>query len=226
MNARIDTLNPHATAMDRMYRFQRHIYDASRYFYLLGRDELLDRLHPPSGGSILEIGCGTGRNLIGLGRRYPDVRLFGVDISEEMLKSALQAASRAGLARQVTFAAADATSFNPVTSFGQAQFDRVMFSYSLSMIPDWRTALGRAARFLSTQGELHVADFGQCEKLPPVFSSALKRWLRWFSVTPRSTLPTEMEAIARTHGQTSHFESKFGGYAWLAAMTPQQGAHP
>ena len=46
-------------------------YDASRRYYLLGRDRLLDQLAPPPGGSILEIGCGTGRNLIGAARRYP-----------------------------------------------------------------------------------------------------------------------------------------------------------
>jgi len=50
--------------MDRMYRHQRHIYDASRKFYLLGRDALITGLAPPKGGTILEIGCGTGRNLI------------------------------------------------------------------------------------------------------------------------------------------------------------------
>ena len=89
MNARIESLPGHGEAMDRMYRFQRHFYDASRRYYLLDRDRLLDRLAPSPGGSILEIGCGTGRNLIGAARRYPDARLFGVDISQEMLKTAL-----------------------------------------------------------------------------------------------------------------------------------------
>ena len=36
-------------AMDRMYRRQRHIYDLTRKFYLLGRDELIDGLKPPAG---------------------------------------------------------------------------------------------------------------------------------------------------------------------------------
>ena len=45
-----------ASAMDRMYRRQRHIYDASRKFYLLGRDRVIDALAPPAGGSVLEIG--------------------------------------------------------------------------------------------------------------------------------------------------------------------------
>ena len=41
-------------AMDRMYRRQRHIYDLTRKFYLLGRDELIAGLKPPPGGAVLE----------------------------------------------------------------------------------------------------------------------------------------------------------------------------
>ena len=48
-----------AALMDRIYRHQRHIYDASRKFYLLGRDEAITKLSPPIGGNALEIGCGT-----------------------------------------------------------------------------------------------------------------------------------------------------------------------
>ena len=33
-----------AQRMDRMYRYQRHIYDATRKFYLLGRDGLIERM--------------------------------------------------------------------------------------------------------------------------------------------------------------------------------------
>lgn len=204
-----------------MYRFQRHIYDASRYFYLLGRDTLLDGLKSPPKGSILEIGCGTGRNLLAAARRYPDAQLYGIDISEEMLKSALRSTDRAGLRSRIKFVCADATSFDPVVSLGQAKFDRIMFSYSLSMIPNWQTSLRQAASLLTARGELHVADFGQCENLPAFARLALHRWLAWFSVIPRCSLRHEIEALARIRGQTPHFQSKFGGYAWLASMTPQ-----
>ena len=54
----------HKSSMERMYRLQRHIYDVTRAYYLLGRDQLIARLSPPEGGSVLEIGCGTGRNLV------------------------------------------------------------------------------------------------------------------------------------------------------------------
>jgi S-adenosylmethionine-diacylgycerolhomoserine-N-methlytransferase len=77
-----------AALMDRNYRFQRHIYDATRKYYLLGRDPLISGLAVPQGAAVLEIGCGTGRNLLQVAHRYPDARLFGLDISAAMLEKA------------------------------------------------------------------------------------------------------------------------------------------
>jgi S-adenosylmethionine-diacylgycerolhomoserine-N-methlytransferase len=57
--------------MDRLYRRQRHFYDLTRKHYLLGRDQLIEGLGPPSGSRVLEIGCGTARNLC---RRPPGRR--------------------------------------------------------------------------------------------------------------------------------------------------------
>jgi len=69
--------------MDDIYRIQRHFYDFTRKPYLLGRDVLICELDPPSGGRVLEIGCGTARNLLRISRRYPRALCFGVDISTE-----------------------------------------------------------------------------------------------------------------------------------------------
>jgi S-adenosylmethionine-diacylgycerolhomoserine-N-methlytransferase len=223
MNAQIESLPGHGQAMDRMYRFQRHIYDASRRYYLLGRDRLLDRLAPPPGGSILEIGCGTGRNLIGAARRYPDAKLFGIDISQEMLRTALSTVSSMKLERRMTIACADATSFNPLPSLGQMQFDRVYFSYTLSMVPEWQVALRHAFSLLSEDGELHIVDFGQCEALPRRFRSMLFRWLDLFHVSPRADLRNELARLAKATGASIHFETRYRGYTWLATIKRQAG---
>ena len=53
-----------AAPMDAIYRRQRFIYDLTRRPYLFGRDQMLAELEPPPGGSVLEIGCGTARNLL------------------------------------------------------------------------------------------------------------------------------------------------------------------
>src|SRR4051794_19481287 len=104
--------------MDRMYRRQRHIYDLSRKFYLLGRDEAIARLRPAPGDKVLEIGCGTGRNLIRAARAYPQARLVGLDVSREMLATAAASTAAAGLASRISLAQADATAFDAQDLFG------------------------------------------------------------------------------------------------------------
>jgi S-adenosylmethionine-diacylgycerolhomoserine-N-methlytransferase len=222
MNSKTEILPDHGQAMDRMYRFQRHIYDASRRYYLLGRDRLLDQLQPPREASILEIGCGTGRNLSGAATRYKHAKLFGVDISQEMLKSALTTMQRLHHDTPARFACVDATSFNPEFSLGQAKFDRIYFSYTLSMIPNWQAALRQAISMLTPHGELHIVDFGQCEALPAGFRKLLFRWLQAFHVTPRADLKNVLQQLAAESGAAMHFEGLYRGYAWLAAIKPQQ----
>ncbi len=61
----------HSSLMDDIYRHQRHIYDLTRKYYLLGRDETIRGLTMTSRQSLLEVGCGTGRNLALAAKLYP-----------------------------------------------------------------------------------------------------------------------------------------------------------
>src|ERR1700724_1086877 len=124
--------------MNRMYRRQRHIYDGTRRYYLLGRDQLIAGLRPAVGATVLEIGSGTGRNLLRAPGQYPAAKFFGIDVSTEMLTSAIAAITRGGLQGRIRVAHGDATAFDPRAIFGTPSFDHVMISYSLSMIPDWK----------------------------------------------------------------------------------------
>jgi len=205
-----------AELMDRMYRRQRHIYDLSRKFYLLGRDEAIRSLRARAGDSVLEIGCGTGRNLVKLARAYPSARLHGLDVSQEMLTSAAAALDRAGLSARVVLAKGDATAFEPAYLFGEGEFDRVLISYALSMIPRWREALARALDVLAPGGSLHVVDFGDCASLPGPFRGGLRRWLAAFDVCPRDDLGSELAALSAERGLTCEVESRFRSYAALA----------
>ena len=101
-----------------MYRYQRYIYDASRAYYLPERDRLIDGLDVPDGESVLEIGCGTGRNLIHIARIYPGRDYYGLDVSAAMLTTARRALERAGMADRIRLAQADATGFDPKALIG------------------------------------------------------------------------------------------------------------
>jgi S-adenosylmethionine-diacylgycerolhomoserine-N-methlytransferase len=207
-----------AALMDRMYRRQRHIYDLSRKFYLLGRDEAIARLRAAPGDRVLEIGCGTGRNLIKLARAYPRARLFGLDVSQEMLTTAAASVARAGLSARVALARADATNFEPRELFGEACFERVIISYALSMIPRWRETLAQALDVLSPRGSLHLVDFGDCAGLPRPFKTSLRGWLGAFDVTPRDDLARALGELSAERGLTSETNRWRRGYAVLAAV--------
>lgn len=207
-----------AAHMDAIYRYQRYIYDASRKYYLLGRDQLLDELAPPAGGSVLEVACGTGRNLILAARRYPNARCYGFDISTAMLETAEASIARKGLSGRISVAPGDATDISGERLFGIPAFDRVFISYSLSMIPDWRAALRQAFAAVKPGGRLHIVDFGQQEALPRWFKSGLHAWLAKFSVTPRAELEAELQKLAAETGAKLTFKRMLRDYAQRAVL--------
>ena len=202
--------------MDRMYRRQRRVYDLTRKYYLLGRDETIRRLRPAAGDRVLEIACGTGRNLIHAARLYPKARFYGLDVSEEMLDSARRSIARAGLSSRIAVAPADATAFDPLALFSEARFERVMISYALSMIPPWREALGQALTLVAPGGSLHCVDFGDGSGLPVVFRAALRNWLAAFDVTPRDDLGRALAELSTERGMTCEAQGWMRGYATLA----------
>jgi len=205
--------------MDAIYRTQRHFYDLTRKYYLLGRDRLIRHLSPPPGGSVLEIGCGTGRNLIVAARAWPDAHFFGIDISEAMLETARAKVAKAGLSDRITLAQGDATAFDARALFGRPAFDRVFQSYTLSMIPDWQGAIREAAAKLAPGGRLDIVDFGQQNGLPRLWRKLLFAWLAKFDVTPRATLRNAVEEVAAAQGLEADFLPLRLGYVWVARLS-------
>ncbi|WP_180901338.1 class I SAM-dependent methyltransferase [Martelella soudanensis] len=207
----------HAATMDAMYRYQRHFYDLTRKYYLFGRDRLIAGLDCGAGDKVLEIACGTGRNLVQIARRYPSADLYGLDISEQMLVSAR--AKFRNAASPPRLLVADACDFTPAT-FGQSGFDRIVISYALSMIPDWQQALRLSIGALNPGGSLHIVDFGQQEGLPAWFRAALVTWLSRFHVNPRADMLAVLEAGSA--GARLRFEPIGRGYAWHAVLQTQE----
>jgi S-adenosylmethionine-diacylgycerolhomoserine-N-methlytransferase len=217
MSSRAEPIDD-AALMDRIYRNQRHFYDLTRKYYLLGRDRLIDQLAPPPEGRVLEIGCGTARNMIAAARAWPQAQFYGIDISAEMLVTAGQEVVRGGLGERIALARGDATSFDPAWLFGVPSFSRIFFSYSLSMIPGWQDALVEAISWLAPQGELHIVDFGGQERLPSLFRAGLRRWLAHFHVSPRDGLQEELDVLSGRGGTLVRFDRPYRGYAQYAVF--------
>ncbi|MBQ1500729.1 MAG: class I SAM-dependent methyltransferase [Sphingomonas sp.] len=205
--------------MDATYALHRHFYDFTRKFYLLGRDALIRGLNPPKGGTVLEVGCGTARNLIVAAKRFPQARFYGFDISEAMLETARASVEKNGLAERITLAQADAGAFDVQRLFGVERLDRVFMSYTLSMIPPWVEAIELGARALAPGGSLHIVDFGQYERLPGFAKRLHFKSLNDFHVFPRDTLPAVLKRVAEEQGLRLDFRSTLRGYVWSATLT-------
>ncbi len=206
----------HAALMDEVYRGQRHIYDFTRKYYLFGRDTLIAGLAAKPGMRVLEVACGTGRNLAKVAKAWPGVRLFGLDISAEMLKSA-----RAALGAEARLGEGDACSFDPQSLLGEPAFERIVLSYSLSMIPDWEGALDHAAGQLAPGGALHIVDFGDLAGLPRPVAAGLRAWLAKFHVEPRATMPQVAARIAAARGLSLASTCGSLGYFQLHVLTAE-----
>ncbi len=143
------------TPIEKYYRLHARIYDATRWTFLFGRTAILaDIAIRQKPVRILEVGCGTGKNLVSLGRRFPQAAITGLDLAEPMLEVARRKTahlgSRVGLLHR---------SYNaPVGDL--AGYDLVLFSYALSMFnPGFETAIRAAAADLVPGGCIAVVDF-------------------------------------------------------------------
>lgn len=212
-------MTEHAAKMDQIYRYQRYIYDFTRKYFLLGRDTLLERLPIQPYQYVLEIGCGTGRNLFKLVRRYPHTYFYGVDASQEMLavaKSKLKSMPNSrlilkqGLAEELDYSQ---------TFKLEQPFDCIFFSYTLSMIPNWKVGIEVALQNLKAGGQLYLVDFYDQSKLPLWFHRGLTYWLNLFSVYYDPAWLPYFRSLAQQGVGTLKEQGLFRNYALLIKFT-------
>ncbi len=176
--------------MDKMYRHQRYFYDFTRKYYLLGRDRLIAEMNVQDGENILEVGCGTGRNLAILAKKYPKTNFYGLDASAAMLETAKKKIDSNNLENiQLQNALADNFSFNETFNL-KIPFDTIYFSYSISMIPTWQESIQNTLKNLKSGNSFYIVDFYDQRDLPKWFQKILQAWLKQFHVKyPRDLIP-------------------------------------
>ena len=100
-------------------------------------------------GDVLEVAVGTGLNLDAY---PPDIRLTGIDLSDEMLAIARTRARELG--REVELRQGNAHSL----PLANAAFDTIVCTFGLCAIPDIDAALDEMARVLRPCGRLILVD--------------------------------------------------------------------
>jgi S-adenosylmethionine-diacylgycerolhomoserine-N-methlytransferase len=152
----------HAERLESFYRGQARGYDAFREQLLHGRREMWRALPLAEHGILIDMGGGTGRNLLYLEETLQHYqKVYIVDLSASLLEMARQRVWAHGW-RNVVPVEADATTFVP----SETPVDVVTFSYSLTMIPDWFKALDHAWYLLRPGGTIGVVDFYVSRKYP------------------------------------------------------------
>lgn len=163
----------HAENLEAFYAPQANRYDHFRARLLHGRETLLDLVDVWPGDRVVELGGGTGSNLDRLGKRLARLESYDlVDLCPSLLVVARERARNYPSAN-IRVHEADATTWRPA-----APADVVLFSYSLTMIPNWETALDNALAMLKRGGKLAVVDFHLAQDLSPPIAGF---WRRWFA---------------------------------------------
>jgi ubiquinone/menaquinone biosynthesis C-methylase UbiE len=137
------------------------------------RSKAVDRLELESGDRVLEVGCGTGRNVAPLLKAVgAEGQVYGVDVSEGMLAEAENLCARRKW-RNVKLIRADAADY----AFPES-VDGVIFSLSYAVIPHHSDALRHAWNKLRQGGYLVIMD----AKLPSgILGKLLHPFLVWTS---------------------------------------------
>ncbi len=148
-----------AVALKRYYRIHARIYDVTRWSFLFGRQKIIDlasEVIMPE--RVLEVGCGTGRNLLSLAKQFPYAQITGVDLSHDMLQVAAKKLDHFNNRINLVEKKYDIPLEDKQGVI--EKYDLIIFSYALSMFnPGWEEAIKAAKAQLSDRGVIVVVDF-------------------------------------------------------------------
>jgi SAM-dependent methyltransferase len=86
----------------------------------------------PNGGTVVDLGCGSGRLLAHLAHGRPDARIVGLDLSEPMIEAGRRRLEQEGLAERVELQLGDITNFDTALP---ERLDVVSCSFALHQLP-------------------------------------------------------------------------------------------
>ncbi|MCC9602799.1 methyltransferase domain-containing protein [Stieleria sp. JC731] len=208
----------HAERLESFYGGQAGDYDSFRERLLHGRDDVLEHLNFNPGMSWVDMGAGTGRNVLQVADRIGQLKdILLVDLSSSMLKVATEKLKQNRL-NNASCLNVDAT----MLDLPSESVDIVTFFYSLTMIPNWFAAIEVAHRILKPGGTIAVADFHVSRKYPEAGQrqhSSLTRmfWTNWFSADG-VYLSSDHLAMLQHHFETGYLSERFGKVPYMPLL--------
>ena len=120
-------------------------------FYQAIHQRLIQCLAAPPQSPVLDLGCGTGRLLLRLGREFPALTGVGLDLSSAMVAQA-QALHRGD--DRVQFCTGEATAI----PFAEGHFGAVFNTFSFLHYAEPQAVLGEVSRVLRSGGYFYLVD--------------------------------------------------------------------
>jgi phosphatidylethanolamine/phosphatidyl-N-methylethanolamine N-methyltransferase len=161
-----------------------------------GRKAAIAAVEATGGGRILEVGVGTGISLPDYRRSN---RLFGVDISEPMLRKAQERVVAQKLDNVEVLSVMDATKL----AFPDGWFDVVVAQYVITAVPNPEGTLDEFARVVKPGGEIilvnHIGAESGARKLFEAAFAPLARKLGWRPEFPWERLRKWVEHTRGVH---------------------------
>ena len=105
-----------------------------------------------AGGRVLDVGCGHGKSSVMIAKAFPACEVVGIDNHTESIEAARKAAAEAGVSERVTFAVADASTFQGTG------FDLACFFDALHDMGDPVGAAAGIRRALDADGTLLLVE--------------------------------------------------------------------
>lgn len=177
-----------------------------------------------AGGSLLEVGCGTGLLQLQLAKAFPNARLTGVDIDPTGLAAAREAVRRAGLDDRVQILEGDVAVAVPQASFDVVVMVEVLHEVAPQMRPAVVQACGRALR---RGGSIVIVD----ETYPATLAEARQEEYRfplqtgleelmWGNIVPTRA---EQESLLRAAGFGGPVERSLFGEGFTLLVSQHTG---
>ena len=141
----------HEDKLNQFYKSQAALYDAYRQNMLHGKKKLIPSIPFNNDDTLLILAGGTGDILDHMPYANKFKKIVLVDLCGELLKVAKE---KRGSIQNFNIVHHDATTF-----ISEEKFDKIIITYSLTMIPSWMKAVDIIKKNLKYGGYLGVSDF-------------------------------------------------------------------
>lgn len=150
-----------------MFNAIAHRYDFLNHFLSLGIDyrwrrNAIRHLLFNRAATVLDVATGTADIAIMAAKRYPNISVIGVDISEKMLDMGAHKIARAGLSHRISLQVADSEQL----PFADNTFDATISAFGVRNFENLEKGISEMYRVLKPQGKIIILEFSQPTTFP------------------------------------------------------------